>query len=422
MEIFKFGGGTLTDVASIKHLGKIMNPYKNDTIVIVVSAFGKVTNMLEKIVQRKINHIPCDDAIKALYDYHLHILYGLFEVLDELLLQALDLCKAHLSITPTSLNTREDQEQLYSDIVSWGEILSSKIIAAYLAHSGIPCLWVDASLYIQTRCGRMNAIVDQELTKDVIELALIPLLSQNNIVVMQGFIGSASIGSYTTTLGKEGSDYTGALLAVNLQAKALRVWKDVPAIMTGDPKLFEDVKSLKELSYASMFTMAAYGAQVIHPNTIAPLAANHIPLYIQSLTYEDAPGTVVTADVEDEPSLPMYILRKDQVWVTLQPNDLQAFGAKLLHKVFISFNQLGMQINFLDIISSHIVLCCTEDFIHLKYLLDDLRLHFQLTHKRNASLLTILNGDKGSESFKILYNATILATKSFRDVAQTVFI
>ncbi len=423
MEVFKFGGATLKDATAIKQMGKMMHNYKVDTIVMVVSAFGKVTQMLEGIVQSKIHNQSYDDAIQELYDYHVTILQGLFEDLPEQLLEELNLCKAQLASLPTSLDTIEAQEQLYSDTVSWGENLSSKIIAAYLSNVGIPCQWVDAGLYIKTHAGRMNAIVDQELTDAAITMNLAPQLSEHNMIVMAGFVARSSEACYPTTLGKEGSDYTGALLAASLQASALRVWKDVPGIMTGDPKLFEDVTTLKKVSYERISAMAAYGAKVIHHNTISPLAINKIPLYVQSLTHEEEPGTVVTADVEDDPSVPIYIVQKDQVWVQLAAKEAAPLDEKSLHKVFISFMQAGIQINYLDITAPYITLCFTDDGIHSKYLLENLKLHFQLKHKHNAALLTIMNFDKPVEEVKMLRHATVLGTITrTKGVTQTVFV
>lgn len=422
MEIFKFGGGTLKDAAAIKKMGEMMRAYKNDTIIIVVSAFGKVTQMLEEIVQSKIHHKSWENKMKALYAYHLEIVQDLFGVYNEPLEQALDRFQASLYFLPPSLESREAQEQLYSHIVSWGENLSSKIIAAYLAHIGIPCQWVDARSYIKTEYGRMHAIVDQQATRDAMTIGLPHLLEENNVLVMPGFIGSDSQQGYATTLGKEGSDYTGALLAANLQARALRVWKDVPGVMTGDPKLFEHAQTLPEIPYEKMFEMAYYGAQVIHPNTITPLAINKIPLYIHSFT-TDAPVTVIHADVEEEHEWPTYILRSGQVWLQLAAKDNSPLDAKPLGTVFVRFNRMGVNINFLDIASpQHIKICFTDDGIHLQHLVADLQPHFQVTHTPNASLLTILNGDKAAEQLPMLRNATVLAQVSFKKVMQTVFI
>ncbi len=422
MEIFKFGGSTLKDAASIQHFGKIMNSYSNHTIVLVISAFGKVTKMLEGVFEKKINHISADKEVQEIYKYHLDMLHDLFEEPQPKLIKELDLFKASLATLSACAAEKEDEAKLYSKIVSWGEMLSSKIISAYLIHIRIPCLWVDASLYIKTQHFAMNAMVDEELTRDCIMLRLKPLLSENKIVVMQGFIGSDSLSSYTTTLGKEGSDYTAALLAAGLQAKTLTVWKDVPGVMNGDPQIFDDVERIKEISYQNMFTMAFYGAQVIHPKTIYPLISNNIPLHIKSFRNEDEPHTVVSDYEKDTLSVPVYILRRKQVWLKIKPRDRVNMDSTLSNKILKSLRRRDVEMNFLDLHAEYINLCFTDDYISPKYLLPDLMIDFEVEYKFDVSLLTIINYKKAPASLPILENATIVAQKRFKNIEQKLFL
>lgn len=419
MEVFKFGGASLQNSSSINQFVKIINTYKGDALVIVVSAMGKTTRDLESILEKQIHQQPYEATIEEVYTYHLHILQSLWSASDLPLQQELNDWKKQIHQDLQTPYQAEDIDKLYSKIVAWGEILSSRITYHYLLHLGIRCSWVDAREYMKTEFGFINAQVDQVRTKDLVSKNLKPLLEQVPILLTQGFIGSDDMG-YTTTLGKEGSDYTGAILAASLDAQSLTIWKDVPGIMNADPKVFRKARHFKELSYETMSAMSFYGAQVVHPKTIYPLALQGIPLLIRPFGDKDSPGTIVSNQAKEDEQLPIYVLRSDQIWIKLQVRDLLFFEEKQLKVVFDIFDRLSLRINFLARTPYDIAICLTYDYIKIKQLLSILQSIFKLEYYPNTFLLTVMRQDK-EPPFKLLKGATILAQQNYQSIYQVAF-
>jgi aspartate kinase len=421
MEIFKFGGAALQNPTSISQFGTIICSYKGNALVIVVSAMGKVTRALETILEKQIHQQSYEAAIEDVYTYHLHIIQSLWGDIHTPLQQELNDWKKQIHQDLHSTYQPEDLEKLYSQIVAWGEILSSRITYHYLLHLGINCTWVDARKYIKTKVGYINAQVDQTLTRDLVGKNLKPLLQHTPILLTQGFIGSDAMG-HTTTLGKEGSDYTGAILAAALGAQSLTIWKDVPGIMNADPKIFQEAKQFKELSYETMAAMSFYGAQVVHPKTIYPLALQDIPLHIRPFSNKDAAGTIVSNhhQAKESSPLPVYVLRTDQVWMKLQVEDFCFFEEKQLAIVFEAFDRLSLRINFLERTPYHIAICLTYDYIKLEQLLSILQPIFKVEFRSNVSLLTIM-GQEETPVCNILEGVAILAQQRYQSVCQIAF-
>lgn len=422
MQIFKFGGASLQNPVSINQFGEIINRYKNSPLIIVVSAMGKVTRELETMLEKQIQQQPYKAIVENLYTYHLDILKSLWGGHSDFpLQQELKDWKEQIYQNLQASYQPKDLEKLYSKIVAWGEIISSKITYHYLLHLGISCTWVDAREYIKTHVGFMNAEVDQTLTKELVNKNLKPLLKKNHILLTQGFIGSDANGR-TTTLGKEGSDYTGAILAAALKAQSLTIWKDVPGIMNADPKVFQEAKQFKELSYETMAAMSFYGAQVVHPKTIYPLALQHIPLHIRPFFDKDASGTIVSnhSQTKEISQVPIYVLRADQVWMKLEVGELFFFEEKQVAIVFETLDRLSLRINFLEKAPYHVAICFTYDYIKLDPLLSTLQPIFKLEYSLSTSLLTMMGQDQ-LPSLKLLEGATILAQQRCQSVYQVVF-
>jgi len=282
MQIFKFGGASLQNALAIRDFAKIVNEYKDNPLIVVVSAMDKTTQALEDIFEKNLTQLPYEAAIEEIYLFHLEIAETLLGNSCTPLQHELDDWKKGLIQDLQITYLSEEIEKVYSKVIAWGEILSSRIIYYYLIHIGIPFTWVDARKYIKTKSGFMNASLDERLTRELIQNELEPLLTHHKLLLTQGFIASDHTGT-TTTLGKEGSDFTAAILAAGLKATSLTIWKDVPGIMNADPKIFQDTVKFDELDYETMANMAFYGAQVVHPKTIHPLAAHDIPLHIRPL-------------------------------------------------------------------------------------------------------------------------------------------
>jgi len=280
MKVFKFGGACIQHPEAVRKLKQFIRSEQLHPLVIVVSAMGKTTEGLEKVFQQRLDAQPYDVAIQRLYRFHQEMIDHLLLTLRQEAYQALALWKEKLVTTLSVPAIDASLDELYSKIVAGGELLASKLIYYYLQEQNVACAWLDARRCIKTNSRFCSAQIDWATTQHWVKKSVNPLLEQNQVVLTQGFIGSNEAGE-TTTLGKEGSDFTGAILAAVLGAQSLTIWKDVPGIMSADPKLFKQATKFDHISYEAMAEMAFYGAKVLHPKTIQPLAAHNIPLYVR---------------------------------------------------------------------------------------------------------------------------------------------
>ncbi|MCG8340559.1 MAG: aspartate kinase, partial [Cytophagales bacterium] len=277
MQVFKFGGASIQSAEAVRKAANIIQIHEGTPLVVVISAMGKTTCALEAILQKKMDNQPYKEEIQQRYFYHQNIARSLLvklkqKVHHELIQWQEQLIKV---LSPTLIPHLFDK--LYDKFVAHGELIASKIIYYYLKEQEIPCEWVDARRYIRTNSKFRNAQVDWKTTHDLVRSAFPPLLQQKKVVITQGFIGRDE-NRQTTTLGKEGSDFTGAIVAAILEATSLTIWKDVPGIMNADPKEFDNTIRFDQVSYKEMAEMAFYGAKVVHPKTIQPLGSKDIPL------------------------------------------------------------------------------------------------------------------------------------------------
>lgn len=347
MQVFKFGGASLRDAAAVKNVAKIIATHADTTLVVVVSAMAKTTNALETVVQAY-HRGELDQAKAALYevrDTHLEICAGLFEQLPADLAASLnDLIVSIEWALEDEPNENYDYD--YDQIVSLGELLSSHIVAAYLNTQGQTTHWLDARDVIITdniyREGWVQWPTTTERAKKYVE----PLLEKGGIVLTQGFIGSTS-ENFTTTLGREGSDYTAAIFSYCLDAESMSIWKDVPGVLTADPRIFNNVSKLDRLSYKEAIEMTYYGAKVIHPKTIKPLQNKNIPLYVRSFVEPKEPGTLVSNEVDDTYPT-MIAIEKDQALMHISTRDFSFVAEHHIKELFEQITDLRLQVNMMQ--------------------------------------------------------------------------
>ena len=347
MLIFKFGGASTATVDRIRQIPGILAPYTGQPLLVVISAMGKTTNALEKVAE-------------AFYDGHREEALRLFELLKAshlttakyLLVQNYLAAEAQLRDFFTEiewlLHDRpvREYDYYYDQIVCIGELLSTSILSAFLAESGIGNQWVDVRDIVRTDANFRDAAIDWEYTGRKVKEEILPLFGEENIVVTQGFIG-ATPDNESTTLGREGSDYSAAVFAHLLEAASLTIWKDVQGVMNADPKQFPDATILAELNYDEVIEMAYYGAQVIHPKTIKPLQNKDIPLYVKCFLDPDRPGTVIHNDsVKDLP--PIIVLKQDQVLVHLHSKDFSFVGETGTAWLYDLFGQVRIKPNLIQ--------------------------------------------------------------------------
>lgn len=416
MKVFKFGGASVKDANAVKNVAEIIKRYPSDKLVVVISAMGKTTNALEEVAKVFFyKNADAKEKLQVVVDYHNTIVNGLFDdknhpVFEDVngLISALDWALEDEPI--------KDYDFEYDQIVSIGELLSTKIVSHYLNSVGIPCKWVDARDIIQTDNTYRDARVDWAFTEQTAGELIQPSLNSNNVVLTQGFIGCTS-ENYTTTLGREGSDYTAAILAYCLNAESVTIWKDVPGVLNADPKFFPDAQKFDKLSYYDSIELTYYGATVIHPKTIKPLENKKIPLYVKSFVDVGKEGTTIS-DAAMQPQLSSYIFKVNQVLVSILPKDFSFIAEESLSEIFKIFTIFNIKINLMQN-SAISFSVCIDDSARLDELMGELKKSYKVLHNKGLELITIRNYTK--EGFdKVLTGKKILLEQRTRNTAQLV--
>ncbi|MEI7802122.1 MAG: aspartate kinase [Bacteroidota bacterium] len=331
MKIFKFGGASIKDADGFRNVKRILDLYKNEDLILVASALGKTTNHLEQIAIDYFNKTgEATGLLEKLRKHH-------FEILASLLPEnhaAFDLINNTFVEIDWILEDEPSASYdfVYDQIISIGEMASSKMLAAYLNETGINIHWKDARDFIRTDNTYREGKIDWSVTeKNITEK--IPSLLKDNWIITQGFIGGTT-ENFTTTLGREGSDYSAAIFAHCLNAESVTIWKDVPGVLNADPRYFSDTKKIEELSYKEAIEMAFYGATVIHPKTMKPLQNKNIPLYVKSFLNPELSGTIIRENVEQENSIPVLVLKPEQILISVSPKDFSFMDEENLESIF----------------------------------------------------------------------------------------
>lgn len=380
MKVFKFGGASVKDASSIRNVASIIRKYAAERLVIVVSAMGKTTNAIEQIAQLAYNGNDYRPALETLKQYHDGICeeLELTGITDKLFQQL----SAHL------INFKDlPFDQYYDQTVIFGELLSTTIVSHYLQQQAIPVSWVNAGSMIATDKNWREANVDMEATQAAVRSTLLPLLEEQHVIT-QGFIGKYSPAFYTT-LGREGSDYTGALLAHCLKAEGLWIWKDVPGVLTADPKEYQPVTLIEELSYYEAIEMTYYGATVIHPKTIQPLRAGNIPLYVRSFEEPEKEGSVIRMDSIKENYPPILVLKKQQVLLSVSTRDFSFMGEEHMSHIYRIFAENRVKINLMQTAAISLSVVVDENTARLQGLLEALSERFHVLTNSRLQLLTV---------------------------------
>jgi len=385
MLVFKFGGASVKDAAGIINLGKVVNNYTNDQLLIVVSAMGKTTNALEKLTRAYANQTEdVHNIYEEIKQYHYHILSDIFDANDAIFNEI-----ANTFVEIDWMLEDEPQDEydfIYDQIVSVGELVSTRIVNAYLNKIGLKSQWLDVRGYIHTDNTYREGVVQWDKTKESI-VKDIPALLEKSIVVTQGFLGGTS-ENFTTTLGREGSDYTASILASCLGAESVTTWKDVPGILNADPKLFKDNIKFDELPYSEAIEMTYYGASVIHPKTIKPLQNAKIPLLVKPFNDPTASGTVIKENGHQHYAKPVIILKQNQVLLSLSAKDYAFISETHLSEIFSLFAKSQVKINMMQTSALSFTVCFDEDEERFKKLLQAVGENFKAKYNNNLTLIT----------------------------------
>lgn len=384
MKIYKFGGASVKDAESVKNVALVLESQGFEKCLLVVSAMGKTTNALEKVVEYYFKKQDYQSEIALIKNNHIDIAKGLFDenhaVFGEISLFFDDIDSF------LRRNKSPNYNFVYDQVVSCGEMISSKILSEYLNDIQFFNHWLDARDYIKTDSSYREGTVNwQETEQNIAKLDKI------NCYVTQGFIGSED-NNFTVTLGREGSDYTAAIFAYCLNADEMTIWKDVPGVMTGDPRKFDNVELLTHISYEEAIEMAYYGASVIHPKTLQPLKQKHIPFYVKSFLEPEKPGTKV-GDSADNELIESYILKENQTLLNVETRDFSFIAEDHMSLIFTLLAKYKIKVSLMQNSAISLALCLEDKFGHANELNEELQHSFTTQMTKNVALFTVRNVD-----------------------------
>ncbi len=384
MEIFKFGGASVKDAPSVRNVLQVLQHTGFQDKVIVVSAMGKMTNAFEVLVKKYLqsNSIPSEE-VSSVKNYHLKIAGELFENSHHPIFDRVAVLFSELE-NFMEHNKSTQFDFVYDQIVPFGELLSSTILSEFLKEQGIDHRMLDARQLIKTNSTYRDASVNWEETQQRITNQVQP----GKLYLTQGFIG-ADANNFTTTLGREGSDYTAAILAYCLNAEKVIIWKDVPGVLNADPRVFENPQLLHQISYEEAIELAFFGASVIHPKTLQPLQQKEIPLYVKSFIDPRGEGTTVRKGQPLIPEVPCFIIKKDQVLISLSTLDFSFMVEENISEIFRLFHQYQMKVDLIQNSAISFAVCVDNRFNNLEKLIQHLKARFKVTYVPGVSLYTI---------------------------------
>ena len=421
MKVFKFGGASVKDAPAIENLKNILQRYENEQLVVVISAMGKTTNFMEKMLDAYY-HVP--ENVPAL----LSELRTQHESVAEQLMGADNPFLPHSERIFTLLNeqlqrpTSDNFDYDYDRIVSFGELLSTTLIATYLNTQGIETQWLDARQLVRTDNTYREGHVDWTVTQKLVCNTINPYFQNrtHGIVLTQGFIAGTA-ENQTTTLGREGSDYSAAILAYTLDAECVTVWKDVPGILNADPKRFADAVKIDKLTYHETVELAYYGASVIHPKTLKPLHNKQIPLFVKSFFHPENEGSMITKDA-DLTEVPSFIVKDNQLLISVSPRDFSIIGVENLSIILDILAKYRVKINLIQNSALTFSVCTDNVPLRLKPCIEALQEEFIVKFNDGIRLVTIRHYDAESEKtiLNMFDNEEVIIRQSNRHTIQMI--
>ena len=390
MKVFKFGGASIKDVSSINNILKIISSYDQDRLVIVVSAMGKTTNALEIVVDNYFkNKDDLHSSLSDVFNFHSKIINDLFQKNHPIYSELSKLFDKLNSFIKT--NKSPSYSFVYDQIVSIGEILSSKIIHHFLLDNNINSSLIDARNCIKTNSKYRGAKVEWDTTNKKIK----ECIRDTKINITQGFIGSDK-NNFTVTLGREGSDYSAAIFAYVLNAQSLSIWKDVPGLLNADPKFFSNTKLLNQISYSETIELAFYGASIIHPKTLQPLQKKEIPLLVKSFKNPQSNGTLISKGIDIDPLVPCYIFKENLILLKLSSLDFSFMVEDNIGDVFKELHKFKMKVDLIQNSAISFSVCFFDKYNKIKELIKNLEGKYKIDMYKNVSLFTIRHFDEKS--------------------------
>lgn len=414
MKIFKFGGASIKDAENVKNVLSVLEQSGEKDLVVVVSAMGKITNALEIVVNDYFDSGDFKNSLKTVYDFHFDIVKELFVDPSHFIYSELETLFSDLNQF-LQTNKSKNHAFVYDQVVSNGELISSKIISSFLSDGGMENTWLDVRKCIKTDAYYRDANVNWEET----EQRIFKNVNPKGISVTQGFLGSEDTNNFTTTLGREGSDYTAAIFAYCLNAESVTIWKDVPGVLNADPRYFTQTQLLSKISYREAIELAFYGASVIHPKTLQPLQRKEIPLYVKSFLSPLEDGTCVGESVALEPNVSCFILKKNLILISLSSLDFSFIMEDHIGDVFKLLHEHKMKVELIQNSAISFSVCVSDKFNNLKELLERLRGKFSVKWNENVTLYTIRHFDP-IEIKALRENKQVLLKQETQETVQLV--
>ncbi len=411
MLVFKFGGASVKDADAVKNVARILSEHSDEQILVVVSAMGKTTNLMEVLVERYMNKVESSEIMEELKDFHRTIINDLIGSNSRQFYEVENLFIELECALDTDM-AASGYDFVYDQIVPYGELISTRIISHYLNQENITNRWLDARNFVITSSDHRRARVNWDTTKNLISKRAKKLI-EKQLTITQGFIGRTSENT-TSTLGREGSDYSAAIFAYCLDAESVTIWKDVPGVMNADPKRMENTTLLPDISFKEAIELAYYGASVIHPKTIQPLLIKKIPLYVRSFINMNEPGTIVQDHgLQSVVGVPCYIFKDKQVMISLSSKDFAFIVEDNLSHIFSALASAGVRINLMQNTAISFSICANNDPVRIKRFLELIKDTYRLEVITDLQMLTIFNPSEDLDLEKISDNKEqILANRT----------
>lgn len=419
MKVFKFGGASVKSAEAVKNVTEIIRLFEKEKLLIVVSAMGKTTNALEIVVDAlcKRDKTTFETKVSEINTFHLTIVNELFSspenpVYNQLseIFQALK--NRYYEEIPNNYNYEYDQ------IVSLGEVISTLIVEAYIKESGFSSKWMDARRLIRTNNVFRDADVDWKRTEELIQDNVTPLFKDTKIIITQGFIGHTS-ELLTTTLGREGSDFTAGIFAYCLNAENVTIWKDVPGMLNADPKYFENTVKLDKISFLEAIELSYYGASVIHPKTIKPLQNKNIPLFVKSFVNPQADGTEIQFSTEFDHLVPSFIFKVNQLLISFRTRDFSFIVESHLSDIFNRLSAIGAKINLMQNSALSFSILMDAEKVNTETILKTFQSDYEVRYNEGLELVTIRHYDQATID-RVTINKEILLEQYARQTTRIV--
>ena len=384
MQIFKFGGASVKDADGVKNLAHVLSKVGYNNTLIVVSAMGKTTNAMETVIANYFDaKHQLQSSLQEVKKFHNNILLDLFENEKHLVFKTVDKLFQEIVLF-FDHNKSPNYNFVYDQVIGFGELISTTIISHYLNEIGITNTWLDVRTFIKTDDYYRNSKVNWNQTQELISSQV----DNSKLNITQGFLGSDS-NNFTTTLGREGSDYTAAVFAYCLNANSVTIWKDVPGVLNADPRYFENAELLHQISYTEAIELSYYGASVIHPKTLQPLQRKEIPLYVKSFLNPKNEGTKVGKDITLNPKVPCYILKNNQVLISLSSLDFSYIVEDNISHIFSLLHDYKMKVSMIQNSAISFSVCIENNYNNLERLLLHLKAKYKVSSHKDVKLYTI---------------------------------